>query len=408
MSIASLKLDESAKLEFDVLITGADGVPNARFVIEGKDFSVSYPCRQVNEGIEVDVGGLKNVLPAGEYPVRLEIVLENKIYTPMQDTIKLEPIVEINTKTKPAAQIKESVKVLGKVNVTKKAVITEEMQRQIQVAADVAAVLHYTPSIDMSPAQIIESALRTVDELPREELVKLEKLLVTAETCNVQFDRDLTPTLLEAKKEEDDEDDKKEVLDTADYKVTPSGKKARAHKVVFNKGEEEKPKIDEVNNMDKEEEKEMSEKRVNAFARFMNKHGQKSVMKESMMEKALVEDIELIDSLTEEQLDEILKKSDPASKWISDFVKSKNPKFSSDTKKQRIKRALGAYYSAQRNEEVEIDEQLGMGMGLGKRMGWCPTAKPVKMEEKSMGVQKPKVNTSPSARDLVRKTLARK
>lgn len=408
MSIATLKLDESAKLEFDVLITGADGVPNARFVIEGKDFSVSYPCRQVNEGIEVDVGGLKNVLPAGEYPVRLEIVLENKIYTPMQDTIKLEPIVEINTKTKPAAQIKESVKVLGKVSVTKKSVVTEEMQRQIEIAADVAAALKYTPSIDMTPAQIIESALQTVDELPREELIKLEKMLVMAETYNIEFNRDLTPTLLEAKKEED-EDEKREVQDTADYKTTASGKKVRAHQVVFNKGEEEKPKIEEADDMDKEQEKEMSEKRVNAFAKFINKHGKKPKLNESMLEKALDEDIELIDSLSEQQLDEILKKSDPASEWIRDFVKSKNPKFAGDTKKQRIKRALGAYYSAQRNEEVEIDEQLGMGLGLGRRMGWCPVApkQAVRNEEKHMDV-KPKVNTSTSARDLVRKTLARK
>jgi hypothetical protein len=44
-----------------------------------------------------------------------------------------------------------------------------------------------------------------------------------------------------------------------------------------------------------------------------------------------------------------------AGKTISDFVKSKDPRFEGDTKKQRIKRALGAYYGAQK-EEVEIQE----------------------------------------------------
>jgi hypothetical protein len=53
---------------------------------------------------------------------------------------------------------------------------------------------------------------------------------------------------------------------------------------------------------------------------------------------------EQIDAMTEKQLDEILTKKTPASKVISDFVHSDDPKFAGDTKKQRIKRALGAYY----------------------------------------------------------------
>lgn len=54
---------------------------------------------------------------------------------------------------------------------------------------------------------------------------------------------------------------------------------------------------------------------------------------------------EQIDAMTEEQLDEVLTKKTSASKVISDFVHSDNPKFAGDTKKQRIKRALGAYYA---------------------------------------------------------------
>lgn len=55
--------------------------------------------------------------------------------------------------------------------------------------------------------------------------------------------------------------------------------------------------------------------------------------------------------LSEEQLDEILKKGDPASKWIKDFISSDNPKFKDKTRKERMQMALGAYYAAQRNEE---------------------------------------------------------
>ena len=65
-----------------------------------------------------------------------------------------------------------------------------------------------------------------------------------------------------------------------------------------------------------------------------------------------------------EQVDEVLTKKDPAGKWIHDFVHSDNPKFAGKSKNQRIKQALGAYYSKQRNEEVEeIDELSKATMG---------------------------------------------
>lgn len=47
----------------------------------------------------------------------------------------------------------------------------------------------------------------------------------------------------------------------------------------------------------------------------------------------------------ESDIQEVITKKTPASDVISDFVHSDNPMFSGDTKKQRIKRALGAYYS---------------------------------------------------------------
>lgn len=54
-----------------------------------------------------------------------------------------------------------------------------------------------------------------------------------------------------------------------------------------------------------------------------------------------------------EHVNEVLTKKDPAGKWISDFVKSDNPKFAGKSKKERTKQALAAYYAKQRNEAVE-------------------------------------------------------
>ena len=56
-------------------------------------------------------------------------------------------------------------------------------------------------------------------------------------------------------------------------------------------------------------------------------------------------------------IEEKLKASDGAAKWIHDFVHSDNPKFEGKSKKERIQQALGAYYAAKRegstNEEMK-------------------------------------------------------
>lgn len=52
-----------------------------------------------------------------------------------------------------------------------------------------------------------------------------------------------------------------------------------------------------------------------------------------------------------EQVDEVLKPSMGASKYIRDFVDSKNPKFAGKSKKERIDQALAAYYSAKKGEK---------------------------------------------------------
>ena len=49
-----------------------------------------------------------------------------------------------------------------------------------------------------------------------------------------------------------------------------------------------------------------------------------------------------------EQVDEVLKKSDPAGKWVKDFVHSDNPKFEGKSKKKRMQMALAAYYDKQK------------------------------------------------------------
>ena len=59
-----------------------------------------------------------------------------------------------------------------------------------------------------------------------------------------------------------------------------------------------------------------------------------------------------------EYIEEKLTAADPASKWISDFVKSDNPKFAGKSKKERMNMALGAYYAKKRANEEVVQEKL--------------------------------------------------
>ena len=64
----------------------------------------------------------------------------------------------------------------------------------------------------------------------------------------------------------------------------------------------------------------------------------------------------------DEQINEVLSKDATAGDWISDFIKSDNPKFAGKSTKERQKMALGAYYAKQ-NESVE-DLEMTKGLKL--------------------------------------------
>ena len=190
MGLATLKLDESSKLAFGVQITGAGGVPEARFIIEGKDFNIAFPCKQTNEGVEVEIAGLKNVLSSGEYQARLEVILENKVYTPMRDTITFEPTVEISTKSKPVASIKESVTV-SKVIVHK----PDPDKPRLEIANYIANTLGYSPKINESASSIINHALENCPaEVPANVFEAVNGMVVLAEQEGIKVDRSLMPT----------------------------------------------------------------------------------------------------------------------------------------------------------------------------------------------------------------------
>jgi hypothetical protein len=60
----------------------------------------------------------------------------------------------------------------------------------------------------------------------------------------------------------------------------------------------------------------------------------------------------------DDMINEVLSKDAKAGDWISDFMKSDAPQFKGKSKEKLKQMALAAYYSKQRNEEVESIEEL--------------------------------------------------
>lgn len=124
--------------------------------------------------------------------------------------------------------------------------------------------------------------------------------------------------------------DKEEVQDTSDYKVGKDGRKVKAHRIVFNKGEDDGKKG--ISEMKK------------SYKDFVEQHT--AELTEEQKNEIVAE------------LQEVLGKDAKAGDWISDFVHSDNPKFAGKSKEKRKQMALAAFYAKQRNEEVEQMNEL--------------------------------------------------
>jgi hypothetical protein len=94
-----------------------------------------------------------------------------------------------------------------------------------------------------------------------------------------------------------------------------------------------------------------------------NKYGKKSAYPEGEYDDSDNSGMQESVEMTTEEINEVLKKSQPASEWIADFVNSNNAKFKGKSKGERINMALGAYYAAQRNESFSegVEEPRSQG-----------------------------------------------
>jgi hypothetical protein len=115
MILTKAKLDEAQELEFSMEVFGTpEQAEQVRFVIENKDFGVTIPCIREGQNIKVTIPKLKGIFESGEYSVKMEVILDGRIFTPLKESIEFEPLVEFDVKKTKSESIKEGVRVTMK------------------------------------------------------------------------------------------------------------------------------------------------------------------------------------------------------------------------------------------------------------------------------------------------------
>lgn len=106
METVELKLDEDNSLVFEVKIEGdSRGQPIYRLVCEAGNMSYGFKGEPSEDGIQVTIPKLAESLRPGTYDAHLEVVIENKLFIPLQFQTKFD----VSTKV-----VAEAVKVVSK------------------------------------------------------------------------------------------------------------------------------------------------------------------------------------------------------------------------------------------------------------------------------------------------------
>lgn len=92
----SLDMEEANDLAFKVHVEGATGPATTRLVCEGTDVSYMFRGRSTGEGvIEFTVPQMSNKIQEGTYMARVEVLVENRYFAPVQFQIHFKKAVKV-------------------------------------------------------------------------------------------------------------------------------------------------------------------------------------------------------------------------------------------------------------------------------------------------------------------------
>jgi len=97
MQQIDLDLDKENELVFKLSIEGTKpAIPKSRFLLESNDFSLVFPSQSHTGGeVTILIPSLENILKEGNYVGTLEVIIDDRIFTPIQIDTKFEKSISV-------------------------------------------------------------------------------------------------------------------------------------------------------------------------------------------------------------------------------------------------------------------------------------------------------------------------
>ena len=107
MSDFDIYLDTENELKFTVAIEGAhEANVRSQFILEGhRGINLCFEGRPDGSEIAVDVPSLKGMLREGLYNTRLEVIVDDRVFTPLQMQANLKPAIKVEAVVRTAQKV---------------------------------------------------------------------------------------------------------------------------------------------------------------------------------------------------------------------------------------------------------------------------------------------------------------
>lgn len=107
-----LKSNDSTNLSFEMGIEGnATTVNKVCLVLEThKGFDIRIPAEFSGGNVTATVPVLQDILESGEYSLSLEVQIDGKVYTPLQESVTIETPISVNAKIAESVEVVPEVK----------------------------------------------------------------------------------------------------------------------------------------------------------------------------------------------------------------------------------------------------------------------------------------------------------
>ena len=130
-------LDTDNELAFSLEIDGAeDSSVKSQFIIEGpRGINLSFEGQTQSGEVLVEVPSLKGMVKEGVYETRLQVIVDDRIFTPLEMTTSIKPSVKVEAAVKVARKSTSPVVTATVLNSNKNKPVIENRKKKTPVKA---------------------------------------------------------------------------------------------------------------------------------------------------------------------------------------------------------------------------------------------------------------------------------